>query len=457
MRVHGGALDSDTIFHRILAWHLTCCPMHFDDQRPTWARRASPVSAARIPEMRSVPRLVFAALVGMALLMPPVVRAQSSAIPAQQTAPGWVFTPSISYGGTWDDNVLLANPGSNPPADYGMPITPAASIDYTGRSTRFSSGYSGAFLRYMTLEELNSLQQSFRASVDRRVSNRVTLIGQESYTAAPTTDVLQLSGVPFYRIGSRTNAATGGVQIALAKHTMLRSNYRLNTVDFDTSPLTDNQLQGGHTHEIITTVDQALSRHFTVGGEYDFSRNIVNGEISLTGPTPQDRFNMQTVMGTAQYQVAAGTMLSGGVGLAMMGAGLTHEARTGPEWRVALSQKMSRGAIATGYSRSYIPSFGFGGTFQNQEWDTNVHTPLGHTRAYVAGAFTWMNNESLDNSQPSLRTAWLAGTVGYYLTRWLSLEGFYERTQQNSQRAGGQLERDQAGFRVVATKPMRIR
>lgn len=400
---------------------------------------------------------MLTALVAMALLTPGAVHAQSSG-PAQQTAAGWIFTPSISYGGTWDDNVLLVNPGTSPSADYGMPITPGATIDYTGKLTRFSSGYSGAFVRYLTLEQLNSLQQSFHASVDRRVSNRFTLIGQESYTAAPTTDVLQLSGVPFYRVGSRTNAATGGAQIALAKHTMLRSNYTLRTVDFDTNPFTDNQLQGGHAHETTTTVDQALSRHITVGGEYDFSRVLVNGELTLAGPTPQDRFNMQTVLATAQYQVAAGTTLSGGVGVAIMGAGLNHEARTGPEWRAGLSQKTGRAIVSTSYGRSYIPSFGFGGTFQNQEWAANVHSPIGH-RVYVNGSFTWMNNDSLDTNlqQPSLRTAWLTGTVGYYLARWLSFEGFYERTQQNSQQPGGQLERNQLGFRAVAAKSMKIR
>ncbi len=408
--------------------------------------------------MRSVPRLLLALLVGIALGMPLVVRAQSSALPAQQTAPGWIFTPSIATGGTWDDNVLLVNPGTNPPSDYGTPITPGASLDYTGKLTRFSSGYSGAFVRYLTLEELNSLQQSFHATLDRRLSNRVTLIGQESFTKAPTTDVLQLSGVPFYRIGSRTNAATGGAQIALAKHTTLRSNYTLRTVAFDTNPLTDNNLQGGHAHELVTTVDQAVTRRFSVGGEYDFNRVIVNGEMTLAGPTPQDRFNMHTLMATAQYQIAAGTTISAGAGLAMMGQGINHEARTGPEWRASISQKTGRSVVSANYARSYIPSFGFGGTFQNQQLDGHIHTPFGHSRAYVDGGVTWMNNDSLDTSvQPSLRTMWLTGTAGYYLTRWLSLEGFYQRTQQNSQRAGGQLQRNQVGFQVAAAKPMKLR
>jgi hypothetical protein len=420
-------------------------------------QRARSLSRARISDMRSVLKLVVAVLVGMTVLAPPIVRAQSSATPPQQTAPGWIFTPSISSGGTWDDNVLMINPGSNPPADYGTPITPAASIDYTGKLTRFSSGYSGTFVRYMTLEELNTLQQSLHANVDRKVNNRVTLLGQESFTAAPTTDVLQMGGVPSYRIGSRSNAVSGGAQVALAKHTTLESSYTLRTVDFDTNPLTDNQLKGGHAHELLATVEQALSQHLTVGGEYEFTRAIVNGEMTLIGSTPEDRFNMQTAIATAEYEVAAGTIISGGFGIAMLGAGLTHDARTGPEWRAAISQKTGRAVLFGSYRHSYIPSFGFGGTFQNEEFTVNIRTPIGRTRAYVAGGFTWLDNTPLEPNEPSLQTGWLTGTVGYYLARWLSIEGFYDHTQQDSQRAGGQLKRNQVGFRVVAARAMKIR
>ena len=409
--------------------------------------------------MRSVPRLIAAALVAMALLTPPVVGAQGSSMPAQQTAPGWIFTPSIASGGIWDDNVLLLNPGSNPLGDYGTPISPGASIDYTGKLTRFSSGYSGTFVRYMTLDELNSLprSQALRADIDRRVNNRITLIAQESYTAAPTTDVLQLTGVPFYRIGLRSNAVGGGARVALAKHTMLRSSYTLRTVDFDTNPLTDNQLKGGHAHDLLATVEQALSQHFTIGGEYQFARAIENGQITLAGPTPEDRFNMQKAIATAQYEVADGTTISGGFGVAMLGEGLTREARTGPEWRAGIAQKTGRAVWSGTYRHSYIPSFGFGGTFQNEELTATIRTPIGRTRAYVHGGFTWLNNAPLETNQPSLRTVWLNGTVGYYLARWLSIEGFYGHTQQDSQLAGGQLKRNLAGFQIVAAKPMKLR
>jgi hypothetical protein len=407
--------------------------------------------------MRSGLRLFVAVLLGLALLLPPVVRAQGTPTPTQQTAPGWIFTPSIAYGGTWDDNVLLVNPGTNPLADYGSPITPAASLAYTGKYTRFSSGYSGSFVRYMTLTELNSLHQSLRASVDRRVTGRLTFFGEESFGAAPTTDALQLAGVPFYRIGSRSNSATGGMQAALTKHTTLKSSYTLHTVDFATNAFTTNQLKGGHAHDITTNVDYALSRRFTIGGEYDFGRAIVNGATIAGVPGPDDRFNMQSATATAQYQVAAGTSIDGGFGVAMLGAGLTHEARTGPQWRASLSHKTGRGVVSTSYRRSYIPSFGFGGTSQNQEWSANIHMPIARTRAYVNGGLTWLSNAPLDTTQPSLQTKWMSGSGGYYLTRWLTAEGFFGRTQQDSQRAGGQIQRNQVGFRVVATKPLKLR
>jgi hypothetical protein len=166
---------------------------------------------------------------------------------------------------------------------------------------------------------------------------------------------------------------------------------------------------------------------------------------------------MQTAIATAQYQVAEGTTISGGFGVAVLGAGLAHEARTGPEWRAGFSQKTGRGVVSVSYQRAYIPSFGFGGTFQNQQWTANIRMPLGRSRAYVDGGFSWLNNQPLDTDQPNLKTMWLNSTFGYYLARWLSVEGFYGRTQQDSQRAGGQLERNQIGFQVVAAKPMKLR
>lgn len=405
--------------------------------------------------MRMVPGLLIAIVVGAAATSPAIVIGQSAPLPGQQATPGWVFTPSIAVGGSWDDNVLLVNPGTNPPADYGSPITPAASLDYTGKLTRFSSGYSGSFVRYATLDDLNSFQQSLRARVERRVNARFSFFGQESLNVAPTTDVLQLAGIPFFRVGTRSNALGGGLQAALAKHTTLRSAYTLRSVAFDINQLSGTQLQGGHAHEMTLSLDHSLSPHLVIGGEYEFTRAIVNSSSFQGVAGPEDRFNMQTATVTAQYQVGSGTTLSAGAGLARLGAGLTHQARTGPEFRAGIVQRAGRAVISGSFHRSYIPSFGFGGTFQNEQWMANVHMPLGR-RLYADGGFSWLNNDALDAEQPSLQTAWFSGNVGYYAARWLALEGFYGRTQQDSRRAGGQLTRNQVGFRVVAAKPVKL-
>jgi hypothetical protein len=408
--------------------------------------------------MRSVLHILTVVAVGAIGTSPAIVAAQSAEAPNQRSsAPGWVFTPSIAAGVSWDSNVLLIDPDSNPPGDYGSPFSPSASLDYTGKYTRFSSGYSGSFVRYRTLDSLNSFEQSFRAMMERRVNARLSFFGDETLTMAPTTDVLHLSGVPFYRVGSRSNSVEGGIQTAFDKHTTLRGAYQLHSVAFDVNNLLGTQLQGGHAHEITMTLNHEVSRHLTIGGEYEFTRAIVNSQTALGSSGPEDRFNMNTGTVTAQYEVASGTMLSGGLGVAQIGAGLSHQARTGPEWSAGISQHVGRGLVAARYRKSHVPSFGFGGTFQNQELTANVHVPIGRTRAYTDGIVSWLNNEPLDTFQPSLQTMWLTGNVGYAATRWLALEGFFDRTQQDSQRAGGQLQRNQLGFRVVAAKPVKLR
>jgi len=395
---------------------------------------------------------------GLVSLSPAIVAAQNAEPSNQRSAsPGWVFTPSMAFGGSWDDNVLLVDPDSNPPGDYGSPFSPSVSLDYTGKYTRFSSGYYGSFVRYRTLDSLNSFEQSLRAMVERRVNARLTFFGDETLTIAPTTDVLHLSGVPFYRVGSRSNSAGGGIQTAFDKHTTLRTAYQLHSVAFDVNDLLGTQLQGGHAHELRAVLSREMSRHLIIGGEYQFTRAIVNSQTAHGVTGPEDRFNMNTASVTAQYEVAAGTTLSGGLGVAQIGAGLNHQARTGPEWSAGVAQHVGRGLVSARYHKSHVPSFGFGGTFQNQELTANVHMPIGRTRAYTDGGVSWLNNEPLDSFQPTLQTMWLTGNVGYNATRWLAIEGFYGRTQQDSQRAGGQLERNQLGFRVVAAKPVKLR
>ena len=221
----------------------------------------------RFPTWRGI---LSAAIV---LVAAPTAHAQRlTAIPSElQAEPvaGWVFTPRFAFGGSWDDNVLLLQQADQPPGDYTTPIRPALSLDYAGKRTRFSTGYDGSVMLYRTLDELTSYEQYLRASVEHRTTEHLTLVFDETFTMAPTTDALDLhGGVPFYRVGSRTNAIGGGFSAAVQRHMSIAGDYTLRTVDFEFDERLGRELRDGSSHEIDFLLDRTLSTRWTVGGEY---------------------------------------------------------------------------------------------------------------------------------------------------------------------------------------------
>jgi hypothetical protein len=47
--------------------------------------------------------------------------------------------------------------------------------------------------------------------------------------------------------------------------------------------------------------------------------------------------------------------------------------------------------------------------------------------------------------------------VSYLATRWMRVEGFYAAVLQDSQRAGGKVNRSRLGIQVVTSTRMRVR
>ena len=122
----------------------------------------------------------------------------------------------------------------------------------------------------------------------------------------------------------------------------------------------------------------------------------------------------------------------------------------------AVVHRARRAVLSGSYRRSFVPAYGFGGTFQNEEWTANVNVPFASNRAYVDGGISWYDNDALEPGEPSLQSLWFSGKVGYRLTPWLRAEGFYSRAQQDTGRAGGRLTRNQVGFQIVTSKPFRL-
>ncbi len=400
--------------------------------------------------MRLCSKAVVAAIVLVALASAPTVEAQSTSKPTEAPQPaGWLFTPTLGFGAAWDNNVLLLNPGSNPPEDYGAPLSGDLSLDYRGRKLSFQSAYAGSFVFYRTLDELNSADHRAGFMLEHRATSRLTLIVLESFIQSPTTDGLKLEGVPFSRIGSRTNEAGAGLEAVVARHTTLTGGYMLRSVTFDER--LGQPLQDGHEHEWKLALTREISPRLTIGGEYELRQEVLSDGL--------DRFNAQSAGVTVEYGLTRALLVSGLIGLATLGDGLTHDAETGPAVEAGLAYRAKNTRLTAHYQRTFVPSFGFGGTFQNEEWLANAYVPIVFIspRLYSDTSAVWQDNDPVVVGQPSLQTLQLSTALGYRASRWATLEVFVSRTQQDTQRPGGDLRRTEAGFRILVMKPMRIR
>jgi hypothetical protein len=130
-------------------------------------------------------------------------------------------------------------------------------------------------------------------------------------------------------------------------------------------------------------------------------------------------------------------------------------AQTGPAWRLGLTRQLRAAAIDLLYNRSFVPSYGFGGTTQNEEATARLRVPFGR-RVYSTSALSWRRNEPLITGDLPLSSYWIEGTVGYAATPWVRLEAFYSGTQQTIDRPGGTLNRNRIGFQVTTAKPVRV-
>ena len=373
----------------------------------------------------------------------------------EAATPGWVFVPSIGVGASHDTNVLLLAVPDHPPRDSGMPVTPGAKLDYGGRRTNFGAEYDGSFLLYQDLTELNSADHQFGAQFRHRLTRRATFFGQESLTRGSTTAALMISGVPFYRLGSISNAIGGGLDVLLTRRTTLHSNYSHNFVSFDsfdrptqTTPLAAQTapLAGGYSHDVTAALSQAISSKVTIGGDYEMNRAV------LADGT--DRFFIHTTTMTVEYHVSPEIVLSGFAGVSHVTASATQEARTGPAVRAAFTRRDRRTLLTASYERTFVPSYGFGGTFPNQQWQGVLRVPFWRNRAYVQGSLTRFDNQPLEATQDKLTSLFLGGVLGYRASRWANVETFYRHTRQNVR---GELRRDEFGVQVVASTALRLR
>ena len=184
-----------------------------------------------------------------------------------------------------------------------------------------------------------------------------------------------------------------------------------------------------------------------MGAEFEGRRAVVD--------TTRE-FDVQNLLGTVDVRLTERFSFSGGAGYSWLGTDTGAERRSAPAFRVNLSRSGERLGWNVGYRRSFLPSFGFGGTFENQELEGGFIAPLTR-RLDLSGSLSWRESDPLTSELPGLRSWWIRSSVSYLATRWIRIEGFYAATLQDARRAGGQIDRSRVGIQVVTSTRMRVR
>jgi hypothetical protein len=366
--------------------------------------------------------------------------------------PGWTFTPTVGVSETYDDNVSLFGRGTaSPTDDYVSSVFPGADLSYGGRHTRLNMGYSGSFLNYRTFTALNRWDQRGRIEFRREETSRLGWFANANAAVIPSTDLIDFGGIPYRHVGATTYDARGGINYVLGRRSAITSSLSYQDIAFQQSETFRPFLRGGHIAESLTGYRYRLSSRLSAGADYSFRHASVLGE--------SEQFNIQTAEAAIDYELSPAWSMSAGAGAVYLQASAITESRTGPALRLTLNRHQERTTFHVGYLRSYIPSFGFGGTNQNQEIGVGFRTPLFHSeRFYTDQSLVFRDDAPLVGAfeQLPLRSLLTYSIVGWAAQRWVRLEAFYARAQQSTLRPGGQVDRNRIGFQIVTSKPMRV-
>ncbi len=366
--------------------------------------------------------------------------------------PGWTFTPTVGVSETYDSNVSLFGEGTTSPTDdYVSSVFPGADLSYNGPHTHLSTGYAGSFLNYRTFTALNRWDQRAHAELKRDESARLGWFASGNAALLPSTDLIDFSGIPYRRVGAKTFDGRGGFSYALGPRSTVTSSLSYQDIEFQQSETFQPFLRGGHILESLTEYRYRLTSRLSTGGDYSFRRSSVLGD-----PTP---FNIQTVQAAVDYQLSPAWAMSAAAGVVFLQASGLNQASTGPALSLSLNWRQEHASFHAGYLRTYLPSFGFGGTNQNQEVGVGFRTPLFNSRHfYTDQSLVFRDDKPLTASfeQLPLRSLLTYSIVGWEPQAWVRIEAFYARSQQTTLRPGGEVDRNRVGLQIVTSKPMRM-
>jgi hypothetical protein len=397
--------------------------------------------------MRLTTRRILAAL-AVAVATGAGVRAQGPRPPEFDTRPavGWTFTPSVRFNTMWDSNVALAGNQSEggTASDRLFTFEPQAQVDYRSPRADFFAGYTGDVRRYADSTALNSLDHRAFLSLRRHASRRVVWFVRNEFQDTPTTDEVELNGIPYARTGSRNNRFNAGVESRLSRYNDLAVQYENTWVAFDNTTTT---LRGGVMNGVRTSYSRRLGERTKLGAQYRVRHSEIKGGRTLW---------FQDVGTLLAHDFSPALSLQFGTGYSTMKDSKADARRGGLFVYAELLHQADRHDIGLLYERSYAPAFGLGGSSHNQDLRAYVRMPFSRNRAYIQASGGWRRSNSLLTAALSFDQFDSDVTAGYGFARWLRGEVFHTYSRQDSRMTGGEINRHRAGVQFVVSQPMRI-
>ncbi len=120
--------------------------------------------------------------------------------------------------------------------------------------------------------------------------------GRVSIAAVPTTDLVDLGGIPYRHTGAKTAEARGGGDYALNAKNSVSQFLNYQVVSFDRPEEVSAFLRGGRVFESMTTWRRKMSGRMALGADYSFRRALV-----VDDPEP---FNIQTAEAALDYDLS---------------------------------------------------------------------------------------------------------------------------------------------------------
>lgn len=371
-----------------------------------------------------------------------------AAAPPSHAQPGWTFIPTVGFTEMYDDNVALFGFENNG-NDYVASVYPGLAIDFSGKHTEFTAGYSGSYLDYHTFQALNRWDQGGSIDFKRQENARFQWFGRGTMSALPSTDLVDFAGVPYRRVGVDTTVVRTGFEYRLTGRQSIAETYEFQKASFADTGEPSSIIPGGHVHDTLTAYRWRQTGRLAIGADYIFRYSTV---LNV-----DEHFTIHEAQGVIEYELSPSWKLSGGAGVARLMSNVFTEGASGPAWRLTAERRGEHATVRVSYVRTFLPSFGFGTTMDDQLVEASLHLPL--TRhVYTDHVGTFRDDQPVVAlpDQLAMRSFHTTSVLGWAPQPWVRIEAFYVRSQQTSFRPGGDVSRDRIGFQIVTSKPMRV-